>query len=1558
MNVTECEKDVCDLCIIMDDKVRTGPSLCYQDSYLAPLYVVAIGLLLARRARALNAMTPTSDHLKYWEKKDFIITAVLVLHSLYGFLNVAGGDAAEDNTNLYYGCMLLTWGICIVIMVAEAHRNQARGAELKISYMLNTLQQLFRYRLALLHLTFSGADSSGWTSTSRAWADTFAFWLGIALAIAGLLEPAGTTGTNAYGEMSEGGNVQSKGEKSGENAHQSGEYGASWLSQMTFEWISPMLKKGKTQQLTDMELFALLPQDTSDDAGNRLLASWLNQLKQNPESPSLFVALKDVWLSDFVLSGFFKLINDSVVFVGPLLLQSLVQFVENPNTAEKSMVDGALLAIGIFVAKTIESIAVNQYFHVGYRIGGQVRASITMLVYRKSFLLSSKGLQRYKLGEMVQLMSVDATRLCNSAPYLHLFWSAPFQLVVSTALLYNVVGAAVFGGLALMIVLIPVNTWIAQKQQSLNKQIMTIKDERSNVMDEILQGIRVIKYFAWERSFIGKVNEIREREIALIWKNAMWGIASVFLWAGSPMLVALITFAFYVYGGNELKPSTAFAALALFNVMRFPLNTLPMIIGLIVESATALERLQGYLAADEIDREYYLNNDAAEVKNPQGVQFSRVESSSGKPRGTLRIKDARFSWANGSPPKKDDTKTSKYRRFLEIIFCLGTTKAKEKDMTTFNVVLRDVDIEIEPGQLCIIAGKVGCGKSSLLSAILGELRKDTGQVSLTGKVVYAAQQPWIKNATLKENILFGAELDEQRYQEVLEACALLPDLDVLPAGDQTEIGEKGINLSGGQKARISLARAVYGGADVYLLDDPLSAVDVHVSKHLFERCIKGYLKGKTVILVTHQIQYLPGADLVMHVEDARISGFGDYATVIKAHPHLVDSSHGNGEEGGSSLKQSGSYDNLMTAAKAKSEDAGAKGGDDKKKASAKTSASTLSRDGKITGKEGRKSGQVDNQVWINYAKSMGMHIAGIIVTAYVLSQLAQVVGDWWLAHWSTAYVERDSLIRETEQVAQDEGVPSEVVPPVDVSFYLLVYFCLTIVACGSVTMRSGLVAVGVIRAARKMHDGMLVCVMRAPTRFFDTTPMGRILNRFTTDQYTLDNDLRQTVSMVLMCVIRVLQVSLFIIYVTPAFIPIVFPLGYVYFKVQEFYRSSSRELKRLESVAKSPIFSHFSETLNGLSTIRAFNAQHEFFDNSRRLNDTFSRSYFNNNASNRWLAIRLEFIGNVAVGSAALFAVLQSDSPSDAGLIGLSITYALEVTGTLNWSIRTFTQLETYMIASERITEYTTMETEAAAVIESERPPKSWPSQGKLVFDNVMLRYREELDPALKGVSFSTEAGEKIGIVGRTGAGKTTLAVALFRITEIFSGTIRLDGVDVSKIGLDDLRTNIAIIPQDPVLFAGTIRSNLDPFSEYRDFDLESALDKVHMRDFVRAQKDGLLHEVKEGGSNLSVGQRQLLCMARALLRKAKVIVMDEATASVDMATDSLIQSTIREQFKDSTVLTIAHRLATVMACDRVMVLGDGRVMEMGDPATLSADTSSIFHEMTSSSSATSEMLK
>ncbi|EKX39426.1 hypothetical protein GUITHDRAFT_160006 [Guillardia theta CCMP2712] len=1233
-------------------------------------------------------------------------------------------------------------------------------------------------------------------------------------------------------------------------------------------------------------------------------------------------ALKRVWLHDFIICGFFKLINDTVVFIGPLLLQSLVRFVESggDGTQRSSAVDGAILAIGIFLAKTVESMAVNQYFHYGYRIGGQVRAAMTMLVYRKAFLLSSKGYQNFKIGEMVSLMSVDAQRLCSSAPYLHLFWSAPLQLTVATILLYNLLGASVFGGLMIMIVMIPLSTYIAKKRAGLNRTIMKIKDERSNCMDEVLQGIRVIKYFAWEQSFTKKVQEVRNREVDLIWKNSLWAIFSTFLWAGSPMLVALISFTFYSLSGNELRPNIAFTALALFNVLRFPLNTLPMIINIVVESQVALGRLTNYLLADEVD------------KKKEEEVVSEVP---------IVIQDGRFSWSNAPTAKQEDAaKATTFLSKLLQIFKGVPKMRKGAELGTYNCVLRDIDLEVRKGELCMVAGKVGCGKTSLLCAILGEMRRSRGA---------CLYLPWIKNATVRDNILFGSEYDEEKYGAVIEVCALLQDFEVLPAGDQTEIGEKGINLSGGQKARISLARAVYQDADVYLLDDPLSAVDVHVSKHLFEECVKTYLKGKTIILVTHQIQYLPGADKVLYLDSNRIVAQGTFASISEAHPHLIDTSHGP------SMSRNNSQDDLSKTADLKSASSdklpnGTDGTNGEKKARVLKSQSSTGLDSKQTiTKEARKSGTVPLAVWTSYARSMGLHIAGSVILAYVISQLIQSANDFWLTVWSSAYLAHD----QAAELQTEQTTPA----PVNTGFYLGIYALITLISLGSVTVRSGFVAIGALRASVKLHNGMLERVLRAPTRFFDTTPTGRVLNRFTSDMYTLDNEMRETLSMMLMCLVRVIQVSLVIIYVTPTFLPIVIPLSYVYYRVQEFYRNSSRELKRLESVAKSPIFAQFSETLNGLSTIRSFGSQHNFVHNSQQLNDCFSRAYFGNNASNRWLAVRLEFIGNIAIGCASLFAVLQNASdPAAAGLVGLSITYALEVTGTLNWSIRTFTQLESYMVAAERVEEYTTMETEAPAIVDSYRTADSWPSEGKLSFDNVKLRYREGLEPALKGITFATEAGEKVGIVGRTGAGKSTLAVALFRMVEIFEGTILLDGVDISKIGLDDLRKNVSIIPQDPVLFTGTIRSNLDPFSEYSDSSVDDALSKVHMLDYVRSN-GGLLHVVQEGGKNLSVGQRQLLCMARALLRNAKVIVMDEATASVDMQTDSFIQETIREQFKHSTVLTIAHRLDTIKTCDRVMVLGEGRVLEMGHPSTLQKDTTSIFYKMTSDSAAAAEML-
>jgi len=862
---------------------------------------------------------------------------------------------------------------------------------------------------------------------------------------------------------------------------------------------------------------------------------------------------------------------------------------------------------------------------------------------------------------------------------------------------------------------------------------------------------------------------------------------------------------------------------------------------------------------------------------------------------------------------------------------------------SYTKILRQVNVEFPVGKLTMLCGPVGSGKSSLIGAILGEMKRDGGEIFLSGKVAYAAQQPWIRNASVKDNILFGSPLDEDRYEKVLDVCCLRQDLLTLTAGDKTEIGEKGINLSGGQKARVGLARAVYQDADIYILDDPLSAVDVHVSKHLFEDCILGFLRGKTRLLVTHQIQYLPQSDSIAVVDNGTVTAFGAFTEISKSHPHLiVEATPGQKKTDSSQGGENNGTENAKPDAKPSDAKTPAKPAEQKKPQS-----------GKLVAAENRAKGTIPLHVWKGYMYSMGLTSFFLTISLFFFSQLLSLLSDAQLSYWSTKMVEHELLKEQAK--ANGSEMPSDE----PISAYFGMYAVLTLLAALSVSVRGAAVAVGCYNAAHKFHDKMLDNVLRSPVSFFDTTPTGWILNRFSSDQYTVDNDLRQNIQMLLMCVLRVFFVAVVIFYVTPIFVVVVIPLGVVYFYVQKFYRQSSRELKRLEAVSKSPIFAQFSETLSGVATIRSYNAQSRFFDHFYSMNDAFSRAFSCNNASNRWLAIRLEFIGNVAVGCAALFAVIwNGDDPSTAGLVGMSVTYALDVTGTLNWAIRTFTQLESNMVSVERLEEYSQLKTEKPEIVESERPAQSWPEQGVVVFDDVQMRYRDELDLALKGITFATKAGEKLGIVGRTGAGKSSLAVALFRICELSGGRIVLDGVDISRIGLLDLRSRLSIIPQDPLLFAGTVASNLDPFQEYKHSDLWDALEKVHLKSLFQNDDAGLERKISEGGTNLSVGQRQLMCLARALLRKARVIIMDEATASVDLQTDTQIQETIRNGFGSSTVLTIAHRLATVMACNRVMVLGEGRVLEIGPPEELSARPGSIFRSMTHNEEEAAEMLK
>uniref|UniRef100_A0A6T8KKU6 ATP-dependent transporter ycf16 n=1 Tax=Hemiselmis andersenii TaxID=464988 RepID=A0A6T8KKU6_HEMAN len=1556
MNMSWCrEGDLFSLMVRVEGQQRFGPSFCMMDGLFAPLVLVALAILGGHRVNEISRRESTKTYLNFDSFFDAAQFGLAVMGILFGASTLVMGSSRAEWMD---GMVLAAkFGGTLGVLMIENKKDVLRGKNIKCFWIIDFLYTLMRIRFVLMLKAF------GNVLDSELQHEGISFIISVTIMMTGMLQKpmAINTGSTAFSqlketEMEDLSKLDAGTKKELDHIKQfqgRGEGAASWWSQMLFNWITELLVAGKQRQLDAVDLFPLLEKDTCFDSGVELSKYWNVQKAKlgTSEEPSLFKAIRGCWGRDFMIAGVWKLINDLVVFLGPLFLRALIQFVESGN--DKPL-EGAMLAVGIFGAKMVETIALGQYFQRGYRVGGQVRSGLVHLVYRKSFMLSSRGRQRYKLGEMVSLMSVDAQRLCGVAPYLHQFWSAPVQLFISVYLLYNTVGPSVFAGMLLMVLLIPVNTYIARKQTEIQRNIMKIKDERSNTMDEVLQGIRIIKYFAWEPSFVTKIGEIRQREVDLLWKNGLWGVASMFLWGGSPMLVALITFLTYSLTGNELKASVAFTALALFNVMRFPLNTLPMIINFIVEGRTALNRLCKYLLADEVDQKYYRN-----VGTPSQHEMARVSVSD----KAIIIRDGRFSWARdakeGADKPAPEKKAAKKKSMISRIFDKG--EDDDGPPAEYVTILRDINLEVKPGELLTVCGPVGSGKSSLLGAILGDMKKEDGEVELHGRVSYVAQQTWITNATLKDNILFGAPFNQERYDEVIEVCALLPDFEMLPGGDQTEIGEKGINLSGGQKARVALARAVYQDADVYLLDDPLSAVDVHVSKILFEQCICGYLRGKTRVLVTHQVQYLPGSDRVAVVDQSRVVACGTYDEVVETQPHLIQAAapkkaqkeaadEDKTDEGSSAGAASPAAAAAAKPAK-KKPTLGGKRAVSRTTNSQDGDAKEAKKDGKTTTTETRSKGSVAVQVWKRYAECMGMAIAFYLVGSYVFSQCAQLASDWSLGLWSGDVSAYEANMEEFRANGGEE--PARV----DTALYLSAYGGLTILAIFTVTVRGFLCVLGSIRAAVVLHDTMLANVLRAPTKFFDTTPTGRVLNRFSTDQYTADNELRQTIQMMLMCLMRVACVGIVILWVTPAFVVCVIPMGFVYWKVQKFYRQSSREIKRLESVAKSPIFAEFSQTVTGVSTIRAFGKQDNFSQTCFRLNDGFSRAYYANNSANRWLAIRLEFIGNVAVGASALFAVVNAGDPSTAGLVGLSISYALEVTGVLNWLIRTFTQLESYMVAVERIDEYSRMETEAPTVIEDSRPGASWPQQGTLIFDDVWMRYREELDPALRGVSFTTKPGEKIGIVGRTGAGKSSLAVCLFRMTEIYKGEVRLDGVNAKTIGLHDLRSRMSIIPQDPVLFSGTVRKNLDPFDERSDFELWESLEKVHLKEFVKGQAEGLDYPIQEGGQNLSVGQRQLMSMGRALLRKAKVIVMDEATASVDMQTDEAIQETMRTEFKNTTVLTIAHRLATVMACDRVMVMGEGRVLEIGPPKELMEDEKSVFHVMTSDSHAVDEFL-
>uniref|UniRef100_A0A3Q3IG20 Multidrug resistance-associated protein 1 n=1 Tax=Monopterus albus TaxID=43700 RepID=A0A3Q3IG20_MONAL len=1289
------------------------------------------------------------------------------------------------------------------------------------------------------------------------------------------------------------------------------EYGASFLSRITFWWISRMVITGYKRPLEEKDLWSLNPEDCSQKVVPQLVQRWklqcqkvkrsgaqyngkeapgveeseilLVKTQKKTKEPSLFWALCLAFGPYFLISCLYKIIQDILMFVGPEILRLLIHYV-NDSTAPSWR--GFFYTALLFTCTCVQSLILQKYFHICFVSGMRLRTAIIGAVYRKALVITSAARRTSTVGEIVNLMSVDAQRFMDLITYINMIWSAPLQVALALYFLWQNLGPSVLAGVAVMILLVPVNAVIAMKTKTYQVGLLyccfSFKDNRIKLMNEMLNGIKVLKLYAWELAFKDKVSEIRESELQVLKKAAYLGAVSTFTWVCAPFLVALSTFSVYVLINehNVLDAEKAFVSLALFNILRFPLNVLPMVISSIVQASVSLKRLRVFLSHEE------LQEDSVERKAAVGSPHS------------ISIVDGVFSWSKTESP-----------------------------------TLKRLNVCIPEGSLVAVVGHVGSGKSSLLSALLGEMERLEGTVAVKGSVAYVPQQAWIQNSTLKDNIIFGQERREAWYQSVVEACALQPDLEILPAGDKTEIGEKGVNLSGGQKQRVSLARAVYCDRAVYLLDDPLSAVDAHVGKHIFDQVVgpQGLLKDKTRVLVTHGLSYLPQTHLILVMVEGEITEMGSYQQLMATegafaefvrtyaavehtgHNESVPKTETKGTENGSVTYI------LPCVSNSPDVSSDLKLGKEDKEISKDAKNPEL---GKLTEADKASTGQVKLSVFWAYFKAIGVLLSCISLLLFLAHHLLSLFSNYWLSLWTD-----DPVVNGTQP---------------DRMRRLGVYGALGLTQGVAVFGFSLSMSIGGILASRYLHQSMLYDVLRSPMSFFERTPSGNLVNRFSKEMDTIDSLIPSIFKMFLGSLFSVLGACVIILIATPL-VAIVIPfLGLLYFFVQRFYVASSRQLKRLESVSRSPIYTHFNETLLGTSVIRAFGEQERFIHESDQRVDHSQKAYYPSIVANRWLAVRLEFVGNCIVSFAAFFAVIARESLSP-GIMGLSISYALQLTASLTWLVRMSSDVETNIVAVEKVKEYSDTEKEAEWKHEPSSLPPGWPTDGCIDIRGFGLRYRQDLDLAIHNITIRINGGEKVGIVGRTGAGKSSLTLGLFRIIERAEGHIFIDGVDIAQLGLHELRSRITIIPQDPVLFSGSLRMNLDPFDCYSDEEIWRALEFSHLKSFVSGLPNKLSHECSEGGGNLSVGQRQLVCLARALLRKTKVLVLDEATAAVDMETDNLIQSTIHSQFEDCTVLTIAHRLNTIMDYTRVLVLDKGEMAEFDSPSNLIAQKGAFY---------------
>ncbi|XP_027504549.1 multidrug resistance-associated protein 1-like isoform X1 [Corapipo altera] len=1252
------------------------------------------------------------------------------------------------------------------------------------------------------------------------------------------------------------------------------EENAFFFSKLTYSWFSRVISTGYKKPLEREDLCEVNESDSPYSVCPKFEKQWRKEIQKSTtglmasyvqrtllkktsfHKPSLILPIWQTFKYILIKVALLKVAADVLAFMSPQIMKAMIMASESqPSSCWR----GCAYAVALFFVVLSQTLLRQLYQRINILTAVKIKTAAVGLIYKKALTLANSSRQNYTTGQIVNLMSADTQQLLEMAVTMNQLWSAPFQIIVAVVFLWKELGPSVLAGVALLLLVIPLNVHIAAKVRRLKKSQMKYSDQQVKILTEILHGIKILKLYAWEPAYQRKVLSIREREMDVLKSSGYLTTYSTLTLTCIPFMVLLATFGvfFHLDKENVLTAAKVFTSISLFNILRYPLFDLPSVISAVAQTRVSLSRLEDFLFAEDL--------------NPEDV------STNYSGNHAVGFIGASFRWEKNGLP-----------------------------------ILKNLSVKIPEGSLVAVVGQVGSGKSSFLSAVLGEMEKLEGTVQRRGSVAYVSQQAWIQNDSLQENILFGADLNRPYYNLVLESCALLPDLEQLPHGDQTEIGERGVNISGGQKQRVSLARAAYSNADLYLLDDPLSAVDVHVGKHLFEKLIgpSGLLKSKTRILVTHNLTLLPHTDLIIVMEEGRISQMGTYQELIAKRDNFVELVQNFGTE------HTSEETTPMEVSSSKEE--GQLGRKLQQKGLLKHKDSSFGqRKAHTNNKEEVAAGSMKMSVVLKYLQAFSWRWMWLTIAAYIGQNALGIGQNLWLSTW----------IAETAQVSDfTEWKQSR---NYKLSIYGLLGFIQgLLVCCGAYVVTRGSLS-----AARAFHLQLLDNVLHLPLQHFEANPVGRIISRFTKDLFIVDGRFHFYLGTWLNFTLEVIGTILVITSASPLFIVVIIPLAYFYFIIQRYYIASSRQIRRLVGASQPPVISHFSETLVGRSTIRAFGHQERFIIKNHDVVYENLVCVYNNLISNSWLTVRLEFLGNVMVFFAALFVALSGNTVSSS-TVGLLISYGLNVIQILNLWVRRACEIETNAVSIERICEYATMDKEEPWIM-SKRPPMGWPDRGIIEFVNYKAHYRKDLGLALNDVSFQTQSKEKVGIVGRTGAGKSTLTSCLFRVLEGCEGKIIIDGIDISTIGLHDLRGNLNIIPQDPILFSGTLQSNLDPLGKHSDLELWEVLELCDLKDFVWSLPKKLLHEISEGGDNLSVGQRQLLCLARALLRKTKILVLDEATASVDMETDNFVQSTIKREFHNCTVLTIAHRLHTVIDSDRVLVLDTGRILEYDTPQNL-----------------------